>query len=67
MEITVTIDDDLYELALEMAEPSVDKSNILVEALKEFIRVQTLKKCFSLDSMQMKMQIESGKSDEPVR
>lgn len=67
MEITVTIDDELYELALAMAEPSVDKSNILVEALKEFIRVQTLKKCLSLDSIQMKMQIESGKSEEPVR
>ena len=37
MRTTVTIDDALYEMALEMAEPNTDKSEIFREAMKTFV------------------------------
>jgi len=40
MRTTVTIDDDLYEKALEMADPAMDKADRFREAMKTFVRVQ---------------------------
>lgn len=40
MRTTVSIDDDLYVRALELADPDMDKSEIFREAIKTFIRVQ---------------------------
>ena len=44
MRTTVTIDDDLYELALEVADPAMDKTDLFREASKTFVRVQTAKR-----------------------
>jgi hypothetical protein len=43
MRITVTIDDTLYDKALELADSSMDKSDLFREAIKTFIRVQSAK------------------------
>lgn len=48
MRTTVTIDDELYVLALEMAEPGMDKADIFREAMKTFVQVQTAKRLASL-------------------
>lgn len=48
MRTTVTIDDALYEKALEMADPTIDKSDIFREAIKTFVRVQAAKRLASL-------------------
>jgi Arc/MetJ family transcription regulator len=40
MRTTVTIDDALYEHALEMADPEMDKADLFCEAIKTFVRVQ---------------------------
>jgi hypothetical protein len=48
MQITVTIDDALYEKALEMAEPGTDKADVIREALKTFVRVQVAKRLADL-------------------
>lgn len=40
MRTTVTIDDTLYQKALEMADPAMDKADLFREAIKTFIRVQ---------------------------
>lgn len=48
MRTTVTIDDALYEKALELADPSMDKSDIFREAIKTFVRVQTAKRLAAL-------------------
>lgn len=45
---TITIDDDLYEQALEAADPAMDKANLFREALIVFIRVQAAKRLASL-------------------
>lgn len=48
MRTTVTIDDALYEQALEMADPDMDKANIFREAMKTFVRVQAAKRLAAL-------------------
>jgi len=40
MRTTVTIDDELYETALEMADPEMDKADLFREAMKVFVRVK---------------------------
>lgn len=40
MRTTVTIEDDLYQRALDLAEPGMDESDLFREALKLFVRVQ---------------------------
>nr|WP_315395598.1 type II toxin-antitoxin system VapB family antitoxin [uncultured Duganella sp.] len=48
MRTTVTIDDDLYNLALEMADPAMDKADLFREAVKTFVRVQAAKRLAAL-------------------
>jgi len=48
MRTTVTIDDALYEKALEVADPSMDKADLFREAVKTFVRVQAAKRLASL-------------------
>ncbi|MGY4535501.1 Arc/MetJ family transcription regulator [Pseudomonas sp. TE3786] len=48
MRTTVTIDDSLYEKALEMAEPGMEKADIFREAFKTFVRVQAGKRLAAL-------------------
>ncbi|TVP53244.1 MAG: type II toxin-antitoxin system VapB family antitoxin [Halomonadaceae bacterium] len=40
MRTTLTIDDELYQKALEMADPEMNKSDLFREAINTFIRVQ---------------------------
>ena len=48
MRTTVTIDDELYERALEVAEPGMDKADLFREAMKVFVRVQAGKRLAAL-------------------
>jgi Arc/MetJ family transcription regulator len=48
MRTTVTIDDDLYAKALEMADPDMDKADLFREAIKTFVRVQAAKRLAAL-------------------
>ena len=38
MRITVTIGDELYQKALDVADPGIDKSDFFREAMKAFVR-----------------------------
>jgi hypothetical protein len=44
MRTTVTIDDALYESALGVADPEMDKADLFREAIKVFVRVQAGKR-----------------------
>ncbi|MGQ0598974.1 type II toxin-antitoxin system VapB family antitoxin [Aquabacterium sp.] len=55
MRTTVTIDDELYEKALEMADPSMDKADLFREAIKTFVRVQAAKRLAALGGAAPKM------------
>lgn len=48
MRTTVTIDDALYEKALEVADPAMDKADLFREAIKTFVRVQAAKRLAAL-------------------
>jgi len=48
MRTTVTIDDVLYEKALEVADPAMDKADLFREAIKTFVRVQAAKRLAAL-------------------
>jgi Arc/MetJ family transcription regulator len=48
MRTTVTIDDDLYNRALEVADPSMDRADLFREAVKTFVRVQAAKRLAAL-------------------
>lgn len=50
MRATVTVDDALYEQALEVADPGMDKADLFREAIKTFVRVQAAKRLAALGS-----------------
>lgn len=56
MRTTVSIDDALYEQALEMADQDMDKADIFREAMKTFVRVQAAKRLAALGGMAPEMQ-----------
>ena len=66
MRTTVTIDDTLYEEALEVADPSMDKSDIFREAIKTFVRVQAAKRLAALGGKAPEMQDVSRRRGKPV-
>ncbi len=48
MRTTVTIDDDLYQKGLDLADPEMDKADLFREAINVFIRVQAAKRLAAL-------------------
>lgn len=56
MRTTVTIEDSLYKKALEVADPTMEKSEIFREAMKTFVRVQAAKRLAALGGTVPNMQ-----------
>lgn len=56
MRTTVTIDNTLYERALEVADPDMDKADLFREAIKTFVRVQSAKRLARLGGKASEMQ-----------
>jgi Arc/MetJ family transcription regulator len=48
MRTTVTIDDELFEEAIALADPGMEKSQLFRESLKAFIRQQASRRLASL-------------------
>jgi Arc/MetJ family transcription regulator len=48
MRTTITIDDTLYQKALELADPKLDKADLFREAVSTFVRVQAGKRLAAL-------------------
>ena len=55
MRTTVTIDDELFERALEVADPGADKADLFREAINVFIRVQAGKRLAALGGQMPQM------------
>ncbi len=66
MRTTVTIDDSLYEKALEVADPNMDKSDLFREAIKTFVRVQAAKRLAALGGTMPEMLDIPRRREEPV-
>ncbi|HBP4890416.1 TPA: type II toxin-antitoxin system VapB family antitoxin [Pseudomonas aeruginosa] len=56
MRTTVTIEDALYQRALEVAEPTMAKADLFREALQTFVRVKSAKRLSALGAAQPTMQ-----------
>jgi hypothetical protein len=54
---TITIDDELYRQALDVADPEMDKTDLFREAMKVFVRVQAAKRLASLGGKSPKMKL----------
>ena len=65
MRTTITIDDALYQQAIELAEPEMDKAGIFREAIKTFVRVQTAKRLMALGGLAPQMQDIPRRRTEP--
>jgi len=55
MRTTVTIDDELYQSAVDVADPGTDKADLFREAMKVFVRVQSAKRLAALGGAAPKM------------
>jgi Arc/MetJ family transcription regulator len=64
MRTTVTIDDELYKEALELADPSMDKAEIFREAMKTFVRVHAARRLAALGGAMPDMQDIPRKREE---
>jgi Arc/MetJ family transcription regulator len=66
MRTTVTIDDSLYEKALEMADTNMDKTDLFREAFKTFVRVQAAKRLAALGGTMPDIKDIPRRRDKPV-
>jgi Arc/MetJ family transcription regulator len=67
MRTTVTIDDELYNKALEVADPSMDKADLFREAIKTFVRVRAAKRLAALGATMPEMSEIPRRRSEPVQ
>lgn len=51
MRTTITIDDALYQKALELADPKMDKADLFREAVSTFVRVQAGKRLAAMGGL----------------
>ena len=50
MRTTITVDDELYQQALAVADSNLDKADLFREAMRVFVRVQAGKRLAALGS-----------------
>jgi Arc/MetJ family transcription regulator len=67
MRTTVTIDDELYEQALAVADPAMDKADLFREAMKTFVRVQAGRRLAALGATNPKMADVPRRRAEPPK
>ncbi len=48
MRTTITIDDDLYSKAVALANPGMEKSELIRECVRAFIQIQTARRLAAL-------------------
>ncbi len=66
MRTTVTIDDALFEKAVEMADPNMDRADIFREAIRTFIRVQAAKRLAALGGTMPEIKNAPRRRSEPT-
>jgi Arc/MetJ family transcription regulator len=66
MRTTVTIDDELYERALELADPKMEKADLFREALKTFVRIRAAKRLAALGGAAPDMEPIPRRREEPA-
>lgn len=67
MRTTVTIDDALYERALQVADPAMDKAELFREVFRTFVRVQSAKRLAALGGAAPEMADVVRRREEPAK
>jgi hypothetical protein len=67
MRTTVTIDDALYERALQVADPGLDKAELFREVFRTYVRVQSAKRLAALGGAEPRMPDIERRRAEPAR
>jgi Arc/MetJ family transcription regulator len=65
MRTTITIDDTLYQRALDLADPEMNKADLFREAISTFVRVQAAKRLTALGGSQPDIKDIPRRRDEP--
>ncbi|HKK57068.1 type II toxin-antitoxin system VapB family antitoxin [Marinobacter sp.] len=65
MRTTVTIEDSLYQKALELADPDMNKADLFREAISTFVRVQAAKRLAALGGADPQMKDIPRRKGEP--
>lgn len=67
MRTTVTIDDELYEKALQLADPGTDKpADLFREAMQTYVRVQAARRLAALGGSKPGMNDISRRREGPL-
>jgi Arc/MetJ family transcription regulator len=64
MRTTLTIDDELFARALALAEPGIDKAELLRECVKAFIQRQTARRLAALGGQAADIEPAPRRRDE---
>ena len=64
MRTTLTIDDELFAKAVALAEPGVEKSELIRECVKAFIQRQTARRLAALGGLAPDMEIAPRRREE---
>jgi Arc/MetJ family transcription regulator len=67
MRTTITIDDELFNKALELAEPGQDKSDLVRECVKTFVRVQAARRLADLGGKIPDMTLPPRRREKPTK
>ena len=65
MRTTLTIDDELFAKAVSLAEPGLDKAQLLRECVKAFIRQQTARRLAALGGQAPEVELAPRRREEP--
>ena len=65
MRTTVTIDDALFERALQVADPGIERADLIREAVKAYVRVQSAKRLAALGGEAPQMPDIPRRREEP--
>ena len=64
MRTTLTIDDELFAKAMALAEPGVEKSELIRECVKAFIQRQTARRLAALGGLAPDIEIAPRRREE---
>ncbi len=65
MRATITIDDDLFNQAMEVADPGTDKADLVREAIRTYVRVQAAKRLAALGGQASGMKLPARRQPVP--
>ncbi|WP_313315422.1 type II toxin-antitoxin system VapB family antitoxin [Pulveribacter sp.] len=67
MQVTVTLEDALYQEALSLADPGTNAADLVQEALRTFVRVQAARRLAALGGQAGQMQDISRRANDASR